>query len=60
MKSRERVLRAFHKIEGLPDRPPLQFDLCRRLTDHFALELGLEADYSPSYFEGLTYRISAN
>jgi len=60
MKSRERVLRAFHKIEGLPDRPPLQFDLCRRLTDHFALELALEADYSLSYFEDLTYRISAN
>lgn len=60
MNSRERVLRAFHKIEGLPDRPPLQFDLCRRLTDHFARELGLVADYAPSYFEDLTYRISAN
>jgi uroporphyrinogen decarboxylase len=60
MNSRERVLKAFHKLAGLPDRPPLQFDLCRRLTDHFARELGLAADYAPSYFEDLTYRISAN
>jgi uroporphyrinogen decarboxylase len=60
MTSRERVLRAFHKIAGRPDRPPMQFDLCRQLTDHFQEALGIAADYSPSYYEDLTYRISAN
>jgi uroporphyrinogen decarboxylase len=60
MNSRERVLRAFHVIPGLPDRPPVQFDLCRSLTDHFAQKLGIPADYSLSYYEDLTYRISAN
>ena len=60
MTSKERVLRAFHKIAGLPDRPPLQFDLCRQLTDHFQAKLGIRADYALSYYEDLTYRISAN
>ncbi len=60
MTSKERVLRAFHKIDGAPDRPPLQFDLCRQLTDHFGKKLGIEPDYSLSYYEDLTYRISAN
>jgi len=60
MNSRERVLKAFHVMPGIPDRPPVQFDLCRSLTDHFAKELGIPADYSPSYYEDLTYRISAN
>ena len=60
MTSRERVLKAFGKVEGRPDRPPLQFDLCRSLTDHFGRELGIEPDYALSYYEDLTYRISAN
>ncbi len=60
MSSRERVLHAFGKRTGLPDRPPLQFDLCRSLTDAFAKILGLEPRYSLSYYEDLTYRISAN
>jgi uroporphyrinogen decarboxylase len=60
MNSRERVLRTFNKLEGLPDRPPIQFDLCRQLTDHFADKLGLPAEYAVSYYEDLTYRISAN
>jgi uroporphyrinogen decarboxylase len=60
MNSKERVLRAFHKIAGLPDRPPLQFDLCRRLTEHFQGSLGIKAEYALSYYEDLTYRISAN
>ncbi len=60
MTSRERVLKAFGKLQGKPDRPPLQFDLCRSLTDSFAAKLGIEADYSLSYYEDLTYRISAN
>lgn len=60
MNSRERVLHAFGKRPGLPDRPPLQFDLCRSLTDAFGRKLGLEPRYSVSYYEDLTYRISAN
>ena len=60
MTSRERVLKAFNKLEGSPDRPPLQFDLCRQLTDHFGKKYGIEPDYSLSYYEDLTYRISAN
>lgn len=60
MNSRERVLRAFRKKEGDPDRIPLQFDLCRQHTEYFGRKLGIEPDYSLSYYEDLTYRISAN
>ncbi|RKX82580.1 MAG: hypothetical protein DRP70_16170 [Spirochaetes bacterium] len=60
MNNRERVLRAFGKIDGNPDRPPMQFDLCRKLTDHFGKKLGIKPDYTLSYYEDLTYRISAN
>jgi uroporphyrinogen decarboxylase len=60
MTSRERVLKAFKKMPGNPDRVPVQFDLCRKLTDHFGKELGIEPDYALSYYEDLTYRISAN
>ncbi len=60
MTSRERVLRAFGRLPGKPDRVPLQFDLCKALTDHFAKTLGLEPEYALSYYEDLTYRISAN
>jgi len=60
MTSKERVLRAFGKGDGLPDRVPLQFDLCRSLTDHFAEKLGVDPGYAVSYYEDLTYRISAN
>jgi uroporphyrinogen decarboxylase len=60
MNSRERVLRAFKKIEGLPDRVPIQFDLCRSLTEQFGAALGITPEYALSYYEDLTYRISAN
>jgi uroporphyrinogen decarboxylase len=60
MNSRDRVLRAFRRQPGLTDRPPLQFDLCRSLTEAFGKKLGIEPDYSLSYYEDLTYRISAN
>jgi uroporphyrinogen decarboxylase len=60
MTSRERVLRAFGKSDGLPDRPPLQFDLCRSLIEEFGRRLSIAPDYSLSYYEDLTYRISAN
>ena len=60
MNSKERVLRALKKKEYLPDRVPIQFDLCRQLTDEFGHELGIKPDYALSYYEDLTYRISAN
>ena len=60
MNSRERVLKAFHLIEGSPDRIPLQFDLCRQLQDHFAAKLGIPSNYTNNLFEDVTYRISGN
>jgi uroporphyrinogen decarboxylase len=44
----------------MPDRMPLQFDLCRSLTEAFGKKLGIAPDYALSYYEDLTYRISAN
>jgi uroporphyrinogen decarboxylase len=60
MTSRERVLRAFGKIAGKPDRTPIQFDMCKSLIEHFSKQYGIESDYSISYYEDLSYRISAN
>jgi uroporphyrinogen decarboxylase len=60
MSGRERTLRAFGKIAGLPDRVPLQFDLCRSLIEEFGRRLGMAPEYALSYYEDLTYRISAN
>ncbi len=60
MNSRERVLKALKVQEGMPDRIPIQFDLCRTLQDHFAKELGIESHYTKSIFEDVTYRISGN
>ena len=59
MNSKERVRIALTR-SGVPDRIPIQFDLCKSLTDHFAAELGIEANYAWSYYEDLSYRISAN
>jgi uroporphyrinogen decarboxylase len=60
MNSRERVLCAFGKGAGKPDRTPFQFDLCKSLIEHFAKKLNLAPDYTLSYYEDLSYRISAN
>lgn len=60
MNSRERVLRALRRKEGNPDRVPLQFDLCRQHIEAFGRKLSIEPDYALSYYEDLTYRISAN
>lgn len=60
MKPRERVLKAFKRLPGLPDRVPVQFDLCRQLADHFGKELGVEVNYTENLYEDVTYRISAN
>ncbi len=60
MKSRERVLKAFKRLPGLPDRVPVQFDLCRQLADHFGKEMGIPVHYTDNLYEDVTYRISAN
>ena len=60
MNSKTRVLKAFRKQSGNPDTVPVQFDLCRQLTDAFGRKLGIKPDYALSYYEDLTYRISAN
>jgi len=60
MNSRERILRAFGKISGLPDRVPIQFDLCRQLSDHFGKALNIPVNYTENLYEDVTYRISAN
>jgi uroporphyrinogen decarboxylase len=60
MNPKERVLKAFRKMNGDPDRVPVQFDLCRQHTEAFGKKLGIAPDYSLSYYEDLTYRISAN
>jgi len=57
--SKERVTRAL-KRDGLPDRVPLQFDLCAPLLETFGARHSVAVQYSPSYYEDLKYRISAN
>ncbi len=60
MKPRERVLRAFRKQEGYPDRVPIQFDLCRDLLEYFGKKLGIPVNYTDNLYEDVTYRISGN
>jgi uroporphyrinogen decarboxylase len=48
------------KRTHVPDRVPLQFDLCRKLTDEFGEKYNIPVHYTTSYFEDVTYRISAN
>lgn len=60
MNSRERVMRAWRLKEGMPDRIPIQFDLCRSLQDHFAEKLGVPSKYTDNIYEDVTYRISGN
>jgi len=60
MNSRERVLKAWGKLEGMPDRVPIQFEMCRQLYHHFADELGIPATFTENLYEDVTYRISAN
>jgi len=60
MNSRDRVLKAFKRLQGMPDRVPVQFDLCRQLTDYFASKLNVPAHYTDNFYEDVTYRISAN
>ncbi len=59
MNSKERVRLALTR-QGLPDRVPLQFDLSRGLLDKFGQKYGIPVHYTTSYYEDVTYRISAN
>ena len=59
MNCKERVTRAL-KRDGLPDRVPIQFDLCAPLLEAFSAQYNIPLQYSPSYYEDLRYRISAN
>ena len=45
MNSKERVFKAFKKMEGTPDRVPIQFDLCRQHTESFGKILGKNRGY---------------
>ena len=60
MNSRERVLKAFKRLPGLPDRIPIQFDLCRQLANYFGEKMGVPVDYTDNPYEDVTYRISCN
>ncbi len=60
MNSRERVLKAFRKLDGYPDRVPIQFDLCREHLEHFGKKLGIPVNYTDNLYEDVTYRISGN
>ena len=59
MNSKERVLTALRRT-GVPDRVPLQFDLCRSLSDAFGEKYGIPVHYTTAYYEDVTYRLSAN
>jgi uroporphyrinogen decarboxylase len=60
MKSRERVLRAFKRRKGLPDRVPIQFDLCRSLLEYFGEKLSIPVSWTNHPYEDVTYRQSGN
>jgi len=59
MTSKERVIKAIKRQE-LPDRVPIQFDLCESLLEKFADKYGINLSYPKSYYEDLTYRIALN
>jgi uroporphyrinogen decarboxylase len=60
MNSKERVFAAFGKGTSKPDRVPFQFDLCKSLIEYFSKKYSIPPDYTLSYYEDLSYRISAN
>lgn len=59
MNSKERVRLTLTR-EGIPDRIPIQFDLCKSLIEYYSQHLGIDPGFSWSYYEDLSYRISAN
>ena len=59
MNSKERVRLTLTR-EGIPDHIPIQFDLCKSLIEYYSQHLGIDPGFSWSYYEDLSYRISAN
>lgn len=59
MNSKKRVRTALTRC-GIPDRIPVQFDLCKSLIEHFSKQFGIDPEFRWSYYEDLSYRISAN
>ena len=59
MNSKERVFTALRR-NGIPDRVRVQFDLCRPLLQGFSQKYNIPIKMSPSYYEDLMYRTSAN
>jgi len=60
MTSKKRVLAAFRRGGNLPDRVPIQFDLCRSLLETLGASHGIPIHYTEAWYEDLTYRISGN
>ena len=60
MTSKERVLAAFRRGGSMPDRVPIQFDLCRPLLETLGARYGIPVRYTEAWYEDLTYRISGN
>ena len=60
MTPRERLLKAWKKTPGLPDRVPVQFELSASLLEHFGRKLGIPVHYTRNLYEDVTFRISAN
>jgi uroporphyrinogen decarboxylase len=58
MNAKERVTAALrHRV---PDRVPLQFDLCRSLLDAFGEKYDVPVHYTTAWYEDVTYRLSGN
>lgn len=53
-------MKAWNLMNGLPDRVPIQFDLCESLLKHFSAELNLPLSITKNLYEDVTWRISAN
>ena len=60
MTPRERVMRALKLQPGLPDRIPVQFDLCKSLLEYFSKKLSIPLSITDNLYEDVTWRISAN
>jgi len=49
MNSKQRVRAALTRKE-VPDRVPVQLDLCKSLIEHFSAKLGIGPEYALSYY----------
>mgnify|MGYP005856154923 CR=1 FL=1 len=53
-------MKAWKLIDGMPDRVPVQFDLCRQLLEHFGNKLNIPVNITKNLYEDVTWRISGN